>query len=250
MPTPVNHLVMAQELLQSRRLPPWAQHLLEAEHGAFLLGHTAPDLQTVSGQKRHETHFYTLPPTGDRPAYRAFLDSYPELDQPGRLASAHAAFLSGYLAHLLADEAWWREVFSPVFGPQAAWSTWEDRLFLHNVLRTWLDLQDQARLSGTEAQALALAQPAHWLPFVRDEDLRSWRDLLVGQLLPGRRVRTAEVFALRMAVPSEAVEDALRSDDQMAVIFQHVPMAQLDAYRSSVLEQSLVLIETYLRGGP
>jgi hypothetical protein len=250
MPTPVNHLVMARELLDSGQLVPSAQDLLEAEWGPFLLGHTAPDVQTVSAQPRRNTHFYTIPPSSSRPAYRALLIAHPDLAQAGRLARAHAAFLAGYLAHLKVDEGWWRGTFYPFFGPQAEWATWEQRIFLHNVLRTWLDRRDQTLLDGREAQVLGEAEPQGWLPFVQDEDLRAWRDLLIQQLQPGERVRTAEVFAARMHVPAEAVEAALNSPEQLDHIFRQVPLERLEAYRADGLRDSAELISKYLEGGP
>jgi len=246
MPTPVNHLVMAEELMEGGRLVPSVRSILEGERGPFLLGHTAPDVQTVSGQPRRETHFYTIPPSGDVPAYRALLEAHPELADAGRLGPARAAFIAGYLAHLLADEMWWRGVFHPFFGPQAGWGSWRERLFLHNVLRTYLDRVDQARLDDSVGRVLAEAEPEGWLPFVRDEDLRGWRDLLVEQLQPGRRIRTAEVFAARMHLPAEAVEAALNSPGQMARIFRHVPPSQLEAYRADALRRSVGLINQYL----
>jgi len=250
MPTPINHLVMAREVLERGTLAAPARWLLVAQYGPFLLGHTAPDVQTVSGQRREETHFYALPPRNDVPAAQVLLDTYPALARAGRLEPAHAAFMSGYLAHLLADELWWREVFQPFFGPDAGWSTWEERLFLHNVLRTWLDEEDQARLDGHEAAVLATAEPRGWLPFIRDEDLRAWRDDLVEQLRPGRRIRTAEVFAERMGVSAEMVETAAHSPERMAWIFQHVPPERLQAYRDMVLRRSVQLINEYLREIP
>jgi len=246
MPTPINHLIMARELIESGRLAASGQRLLEAERGPFLLGHTAPDVQTVSGRPRHETHFYTIPPTSDTPAYRALLTTHPELAQADCLAPPQAAFLAGYLAHLLVDEKWWREIFHPFFGPQVRWATWEERLFLHNVLRTWLDEQDQARLDGGEALVLSTAEPRGWLPFVRDEDLRAWRDLLIEQLRPGQQIHTAKVFASRMHLPVEAMETALNSPKRMAQIFQHVPLARLETYRAEALHYSADLINEYL----
>lgn len=250
MPTPINHLVMAREVLERGTLTAPARWLLVAQYGPFLLGHTAPDVQTVSGQRREETHFYTLPPRNDVPATRVLLDTYPTLARAERLEPAHAAFMSGYLAHLLADELWWREVFHPFFGPDAGWSTWEERLFLHNVLRTWLDEEDQARLDGHEAAALETAEPRGWLPFIRDEDLRVWRDTLVEQLQPGHRIRTAEVFAERMGVSAEMVETTAHSPERMAWIFRHVPPERLQSYRDMVLHRSVQLINEYLREIP
>ncbi|MCX8068259.1 MAG: hypothetical protein N3B68_10710, partial [Anaerolineae bacterium] len=62
MPTPVNHLVMARELLESGLLLGGALRLLQAHPGPFMLGHTAPDVQTVSGQRRGGDPSYSPPP--------------------------------------------------------------------------------------------------------------------------------------------------------------------------------------------
>lgn len=250
MPTPINHLVMAREVLERGALAAPARRLLQVHYGPFLLGHTAPDVQTVSGQRREETHFYTLPPRTAVPAFQALLDACPALADAGRLEPDQAAFISGYLAHLLADELWWREVFYPFFGPDAGWGTWQERLFLHNVLRTWLDEQDQARLDGSEADALAAAEPRRWLPFIQDENLRAWRDALVEQLQPGHRIRTAEVFAERMGVSAEMVETAAHSPERMVWIFRQVPLEHLQSYRDTVLHRSAHLINGYLRKRP
>lgn len=246
MPTPVNHLVMAQEIRKDERLTGSVRRALEVDWGPFLLGNAAPDAQTVSHQPRRETHFYDIPPSDETTAHRAFLAAHPELARPEALAPDHAAFIAGYLAHLVADEAWWRQVFNPCFGIDAEWGEWRERIFLHNVLRTHLDRVDQSRLNGSVVGALEQAEPHHWLPFVTDDVLVSWRDLIVAQLLPGEHVRTAEVFAERMHVSPAQVEEALDSPDQMARIFGHASRADLARYRSGVLRRSVELINAYL----
>jgi len=248
MPTPVNHLVMAQELLVSGELTPAAQRFVEIRRGPFLLGQTAPDVQTVSHQARHETHFYTLPPQDGTWGYIDLLIVHPELARARRLDPDHAAFMAGYLSHLLVDETWWREIFNPFFGPGAEWGSWRERIFLHNVLRTWLDRKDQTRLDRSAAAALAATRPQQWLPFTRDEELRAWRDSLVEQLRPGRHIRTAEIFALRMQIPPETIESAVQSTRLMECIFSRVSAARLEAYRAGALSCSATLINKYLEG--
>jgi hypothetical protein len=210
MPTPVNHLILAQEMIAAGRLSAAARRLLESHWGPFLLGNTAPD-----------SH---------------------------RLTAHHAVFLGGYLAHLLADEAWWRDVFDPFFGLSAPWGAWKERIFLHNVLRTHLDREDQAQLNGSAGPALATAEPRGWLPFVSDDALCAWRDLLVTQLQPGHHIRTAEVFAERMHVASELIEEALLSPQPMARIFRHATLAHLQAHRADVVRRSVDLLNEYLGG--
>jgi len=210
-----------------------------------MLGHTAPDVKTVSGQKREESHFYTIPRTSDRPAYLALFDTRPELARADALSPSQAAFIAGYVAHLLLDELWLDDVFQRYFLQD--WGPLEERLFLHNVLRTWVDLRDQARLDGTMAQALEQAEPDDWLPFVDDEYLRRWRDWLVEQLTTGHRMETAKVLADRMGVPAAEVEAVVQSSEQMERrVFQHFPRSAMEAFRERGYRKSVMLVEWYV----
>jgi hypothetical protein len=245
MPTPIMHLALAEEILHRGDFPPAVRRLLIQQRGPFLLGNTAPDVQTVSGQTREETHFYTIPPTSDRPAYETLFAAHPQLAHARSLPPAQAAFVAGYVAHLLLDELWLTDIFQRYFlwdwGPQ------RERIFLHNVLRTWMDRQDQPRLNGSLIVALRGARPQGWLPFVVDEHLEAWRDWLVEQLVPGHTVRTAEVFAQRMGVPVAQVEIVLSSPQQMEErVFRRVPRSALQAFHDIGYARSVALVDRYL----
>lgn len=247
MPTPIMHLAQAGEILQGDLLSPPVRRVLIQQRGPFLLGHTAPDVQTVSQQARHETHFYTIPRVSDRPAREALFDAYPELAHAEALPPAHAAFVAGYIAHLLLDELWLDHIFLRYFSGE--WGIPGERGFLHNVLRTWMDQEDGRRLDDGVAAALRRAEPRGWLPFVSDEHLRAWRDWLVEQLAPGRAVQTAEVFARRMGVSAADVEAVLHSPTQMeARVFARVPREALQAFCAEGLAQSAALIDEYVGG--
>ena len=245
MPTPVMHLTLAEEILRGDALPPAIRRLLTRQRGPFLLGHTAPDVQTVSGQRRDETHFYTIPPTSDVPAHETLFAAHPRLAHAATLPPAQAAFVAGYVAHLLLDELWLDDIFLRYFLPE--WSPLRESIFLHNVLRAWMDRQDQQRLDGSVATALREAEPQGWLPFVSDEHLRAWRDWLAGQLGPGHSVQTAEVFAQRMSVPVAEVEAVLRSPQRMEErVFRHIPQAALQSFHDTGYARSVALIAQYL----
>ena len=254
MPTPVMHLALAKEILRGDAFLPAIRRLLIQQRGPLLLGHTAPDLQTVSGQTREETHFYSIPRTSDRPAHETLFAAHPALARAEPLPPAQAAFVAGYIAHLLLDELWLKDIFLQYF-----WQEWgthrteprakilRERMFPHNVLRTWMDRQDQQRLNGSVAIALREAEPQRWLPFVSDGPLRVWRDWLVEQLGPGHSVQTAEVFARRMGVPAAAVEAVLRSPQQMEErVFRHVPRTALQSFHDTGYERSVTLISWYI----
>ena len=247
MPTPVMHLALAEELLCKGDLAPAVHRLLTQQRGPFLLGNTAPDVQTVSGQTRDETHFYSIPRTTDRPAHETLFAAHPKVAWARLLPPAQAAFVAGYIAHLALDELWLDDIFLRYFGGQQDWGTWPERSFLHNVLRTWMDRRDLQQLNGTVAMALRKAEPRGWLPFVEDVHLEAWRDWLAKQLGPGRNLQTAEVFAQRMGVPVAEVEAVLRSPQQMdARVFGRTSLAELESFHDVGYERSVAFIDWYI----
>lgn len=247
MPTPIQHLALAEDILRGGDLPPTVSALLTVQRGPFLLGHTAPDVQTVSGQAREETHFYALPRTGARSAHEALFAAYPMLARVETLSPAQAAFIAGYIAHLLVDELWLDMIFLPYFAGQEE-STRQERAFLHNVLRTWMDRQALQRLDSSVLTALRQAEPGGWLPFVGDEHLRAWRDWLIEQLGPGRKVQTAEVFAQRMGVSAMEMEALLGSPQQMRErVFSLVPQQALRSFHDIGYARSIALVNRYLQ---
>jgi hypothetical protein len=247
-PTPFYHLSVAEELLQRPEWSAAVRRTLQRHRAAFLLGSTAPDVQTVSGQDRRLTHFFDLPIQPDTlPPWERMLVEFPRLAQPMRLPPDRAAFLAGYLIHLQADWQWVLEIFSPVFGPYAGWQTARQRLYIHNVLRAYLDEQIRVELKADLANQLAGAAPLHWLPFVEDVYLCRWRDWLARQLQPGAAVQTVEVFAARQGVAPEEYYRLLGSQERLErEVFGRLPRQVLDEYRQRLVQENLRLIQTYL----
>ncbi|MBI4769964.1 MAG: zinc dependent phospholipase C family protein [Chloroflexi bacterium] len=247
MPTPFYHLALAEEMLNSPRLPRAICRLLNAERPAFLLGNVAPDVQTLSGQARESTHFFQVPLRDLLPAHRRLFTAWPALAHPDGLPPSQVAFLAGYICHLLLDQLWIREVFQPVFGPQASWEGFGERLYLHNVLRVYLDRSLLPRLPGNIAVCLRTAAPGDWLPFVTDRHLRAWRDFLADQLEPGAESRTVDVFARRMGREPAEFEALLDSPAELERrVFVRLSHDALDRFRLRGLAHSLQLVHTYL----
>ncbi|MGC9347225.1 MAG: zinc dependent phospholipase C family protein [Anaerolineae bacterium] len=219
MPTPFQHLIYAELVGRHSALPPVVRDVLAEAPGAYLLGNVAPDVQTITGQRRFETHFYGLDHPREPTALERLLATCPELREPRRMSPDRAAFVSGYVVHLTWDEVWMWEIFLPFFrngpsfrrGDQGA-----DRLsyFLHhNALRALLDRQAYGALhsSGRPAQLLRRTAVSSWLPFVSRDVLSAWRDLIVEQLDDPSLVRTLEVFAKRMRVPVRQVSEIVET---------------------------------------
>ncbi len=207
MPTPFQHLTYALALLTAPALP----ESIRAAPGPFLLGNTAADVQALTGQDRAETHFYTFPPARIPRAGAVFLTTHPQLAAPQQLAPEHAAFISGYLAHLAYDEFWAWDIYCPFYLESTDWPDRLTRSIHHNALRVWLDRQATRVLAGRPDVPAALQQaaPCAWLPFAADHDLRRWRDWLMTQLLYPETIETVAVFAARMNVPATELEAAV-----------------------------------------
>lgn len=250
MPTPIQHLAVAQEILASSALPQTVHDRLdkdEAVRGAFFFGHIAPDVQVVSRQPREATHFFTLPLTSRRPAYERMLASHPPLAQPCALPAAQAAFLTGYVAHLLLDELWVREIF-PIFGPGQVWGDWRERFLLHNVLRAWLDRRDIPCLQDGIGDLLRQAQPDDWLPFAADANLCRWRDLVADQFKPDAAIRTVEIFANRARIRDAEFLALLEPDVMEERVFSRISPTALQSFRRRAVARSHDLTVQYLNG--
>jgi hypothetical protein len=247
-PTPFTHLLVADRLIASTGLARELRRVLQAEQPAFLFGNIAPDVQTVSGQTREATHFFPVPLGSAPPAPQAMFAEYPGLGRPADLAPAQAAFMAGYLAHLVLDQLWVARIFSPVFGPEQAWGTWHERLYLHNVLRAHCDAQDLVCLPIDTASRLRRAEPGGWLPFVVDHHLRTWRDLVADQLGPGAP-RTVEVFAERMKADPVEFAALLGSPEAMQRrVFSRLPEGAVERYLEEALALSREVLHVFWRG--
>ena len=185
------------------------------------------------------------------PPWLVLKETYPLLGDVTRLGKAQAVFLAGYLCHLQADWIWVRDIFVPIFGKKSSWKTFHERLYLHNVLRSYLDtgiLPSLTNGSGV-GKELKHAGVANWLPFVEDRHLVGWRDFLADQLQPGAVIRTVEVFAERQGISPQAYYRLLSSEEHMErEVFAHLSRQDLDEYRQSVLNENIQLLSAYWMG--
>lgn len=246
MPTPFYHLSIAQDLLNHEDLSPCIANLLRQNQCSFFLGKTAPDVQTITGDRRENTHFFKVPPINKKPAWQVLFKKYPALEKSKQLSPAQRAFIAGYICHLQADQLWIKMIFLPYFGLTVKWKGFRKRLFLQNVMRTYIDERIIKDLPDELGDCLQSVQPNGWLPFASDEALRKWRDLIANQLKPEGNSRTAQIFAERMGVPLEELQSMLLSEARMErEVFNHLPRELLVEYRHKLIDSNLTLLTTY-----
>jgi hypothetical protein len=250
MPTPFQHLIYARDVLADARLPDTIRQAMHAHLGAFLLGNTAVDVQSLTGQPRFDTHFYHVHGDNALRAGEMLLATYPELADPAILHPAHAAFISGYVAHLAWDECWLRDIFRPFYLESDLWPDRLTRNVHHNALRVLVDRQAEAalRLWPAVVPLLRSVQPGHWLPFVQPEALCRWRDWVADQLADPEAVQTAQVFAGRMGISPEHFEAVISAVEQ-DTYRPPVPglLDALVAFEANALVESIEALKDYWR---
>jgi len=216
--------------------------------GAFFVGNTAPDVQVISGQTRTATHFFAVPiPEDAEVPWEKMLSTYPHILLSGELDETQAVFISGYLCHLQADWIWVKEIFEPIFGPRQNWSTFSQRIYWHNILRAYLDVEVLKVLPVEGILEIDPIEPQNWLPLISDQDLETWWKYIREQLTPGKHIKTFEVFAARQGTNVGEFQAMLESEEGMQKnIFSHITLQQLEDYRNQVVEKNTKILKQFL----
>lgn len=250
MPTPFYHLSIGETILHHMALTGGGRSLLQSQRCEFLFGQTAPDVQVISGQRRHETHFFYIPVSPDQPLpWLSLFQQHPALAEPKRLPADQSAFLAGYLCHLQADWLWILQIYGPKFSSQAGWDTRPQRAYIHNVMRAYLDVQALHSLPSEMGACLDRVDPHAYLPFTASRFLLQWRDFISSQLKPGGIAQTVEVFSRRQGLDPQSFYDLLQSEERMEnEVFSHISMEILERFRKDLIEENVFLVEKYLAG--
>ncbi len=248
MPTPFMHLHIAELIRAQADENGRFSSLLAANWSAFYLGSVAADCQEIAGVSREATHFYGIPPEPDNQAYPRMLAAYPQLADSTVLSAEQAMFIAAYSVHLMYDLIWFRDVLMPYFVNAKKWTAaFEERRMVHHIVLTYLDKLAYASLPKTAVSTLSSARPDHWLPFVSDEALSQWQQILVMQLEPAGELETINVYAKRLGMTPEAFSANLDSPEWMdAHVFQFIPMGEIQAKLETAVTDSISLISDYL----
>jgi hypothetical protein len=223
MPTPFMHIAAAHRFLTDSDVSTEGQDHLQGAHlGAFLLGNVAPDARVSSGLKRAQTHFFEYAAKVNPPAGEAMLAAHPQL----RTAKGEQrAFVAGYLAHLAMDVIWTEELLFPHFYVRD-WGDQMTRYEILHVLLCYLDARDYRRWGQGYGEALAVAQPHDWLPFLPDGDLASWRDVIAQQVCGECESATLSVLGARVTIGEGGLRAILDNPQRMqAELWDHVPLS-------------------------
>ena len=248
MPTASAHLAAALDLLEDPALAARGRLASGEARGAFLMGTISPDVRVISGQAREATHFYDIPLSRDRPANRVFLDTYPTLAQADALPFNQAAFVAGYMTHLVMDEAWLEVVVMPhIFIDGANWTVEHPNFRLYSLLMTYLAEQGDAHIPPGVVDDLRAAQPQAWLPFASDDDLVTWRERVIKYALQDGGWQTARMFAREIGSPADDLYAVVTSPQAMeSQVFSVVPHQALGTFQEATHQRCVSALNAYL----
>jgi hypothetical protein len=245
MPTPAVHLYLAQEILQA--VPAGC---LNGATGDYLLGNIAPDAWSLGGLTRREAHILPIPIPPGKHCADELLALYPHLRASRQLPPAAAAFVAGYMAHLLVDELWYYRIFEPFFSREREGDApIQRRLLYHNVLRLYCENALQDRVAGELVDALAGSAAQYAFPLFDDAALSAWRDRISAEMRPGASRRSAEVFAARLRAPVEQLLALLCDPAALETeVLGRLPAGLLAAVAADGVDQAARLTQRYLGG--
>lgn len=247
MPTSAVHLNAALVVLRDTTLAA-RQHLSSGEQrAAFLLGSVSPDVRVVSGVSREETHFYDIPLDHHSSASQNMLENYPSLADPAALTPGQAAFVAGYITHLMMDEAWLEVVVMPyIFIDDAAWGSQHPNFRLYSLLMIHLAETGGQQMTEAIVHDLRAARPQAWLPFASDDHLRQWRDRVAEHMNAEHGWRTAEMFARYMQVDAHDLFGVVTSDQALATqVFSIVAQQTLDDFHQQTHQRTIEALNSY-----
>lgn len=255
MPNCQTHVASVLDILRRESIQREAGWLLNpGPRAAFFLGAISPDVRAISGHTREETHFFPIPiPPGHPGAPDIMLQAYPALREiPRRSRPEQAAFIAGYIAHLVMDVVWLdRIVMRGLYVNGEVWGIHHPRWPLYSILMTYLEYQADALLPRDTFQVLRSVQPRNWLPFISDLHLADWRDRVVERVLAGGARGVSVMFSRSNGLTSDQMEAIVTSEERMTeVAYATVPRAWIDEFYQEADDQSEALILAYLRALP
>lgn len=156
-----------------------SSEIVESDRGAFYLGATTPDIRVLTKWDRAHTHFFDLDNFEHQDGVHRLFEQQPRLRDASTLDGPTAAFLTGYISHLVLDEDYITQVYRPLFGEGSDLSSEAMSNVMDRLLQWEMDRRDRPDAESCEDIQQALAETAVevTVDFIARETLIQWRDV-------------------------------------------------------------------------
>lgn len=249
MPPLALHMGLARELTAALRHP-----TLEADLGACYLGSTTPDIRVITRWERERTHFFDLERTDHQDGVEALFETYPELADRGEVSPSTAAFLAGYISHLVMDEAWIEYIYRPFFGARSTLGGDVRANVMDRVLQYELDRRERSKKEVMDhvRQELAGTALEVYVGFIDHDSLEQWRRVSLDvaghepdwqrfRLIAGRHLRDFGVGT------PEAVDEFMKDvPPLLEETIRHVGWDRIESFLHQSRARSRQAIKEYL----
>jgi hypothetical protein len=207
MPSLGLHMTIARDLACDLALP-----AIEADPGAYYLGATTPDVRVLTRWDRADTHFFDLQDFEEQSGVARLFEREPGLQDAQRLDPSTAAFMAGYISHLVMDEDYITQIYRPLFGERSSIAGDAMADVMDKALQ-W-DIDRDARGDNTKAEEIkrALLETAVEVNvgFIARDTLLKWRDASADVIgTPPTVERLVRFLSRRM--PDLAFEDETKA---------------------------------------
>jgi hypothetical protein len=243
------HLTIARDLVDVL-----ASQLVATQRGTFYLGATTPDIRALTRWDRERTHFFPLDNFGEQSGVHRLFEEQPALRDAASLDAPTAAFMAGYISHLVLDEDYICEIYRPMFGERSSLATDELADVMDKALQWDIEragCEDTAKVDEIR-RALVEAAVEVNVDFIALDTLVQWRDISASAMeSPPSLERLVRFLARRIP--------ALRFDDEAAEArfaeqlpalltrtWEHVGSERVREYLHGTRERALAAIREYL----
>jgi len=231
-----------------------ATSCVDDEAGAYYLGATTPDIRVLTRGDRRDTHYFDLDSFDHQDSVEAFFRDQRQLTEADSLDAQTAAFVAGYITHLVLDETYITTVYRPHFGQLSALGGDDSANMMDRLLQYELDRQRRERGEAVAEirSALADCSLAVDVGFLDADTLRRWQQVAIDMT---RHPPTWERFRnqggrhLRQAWMEDptAYERFLETIPELLErTIRHVSTAHVDAFLEQSHERALRAVERYL----
>jgi hypothetical protein len=228
--------------------------VVDANRGAFYLGSTGPDMRILSRADRMSSHYFDLDCLEHQSSTESFFRAHGDLSDPSNLNGSTAAFVAGYLTHLVIDEVWITDIYRPFFGPESAIGDDARANVLDRVLQYEMDLQRRRDRSAMEEirEQLVATNPSVRVDFVEGEMLARWREVVVDMVSRppdwARFGKTASRFLALAGVSTDGeIEEFMKTlPSLLEETKAHVGSEHIEAFLANANALTLKTLEEYL----
>src|SRR5438874_4419884 len=167
------HMTVARELALGI-----ASSRIEADRGAYYLGATTPDIRVLTRWDRERTHFFDLDDRGEQSGVHRLFEEQPALRDVTAIDAPTAAFVTGYISHLVLDEEYITQIYRSYFGEGGVMGDELMANVMDRLLQLHLDRREREDGCAVVEIRDALARTAVEVAvdFIGRDTLLEWRD--------------------------------------------------------------------------